>query len=240
VDYRVLNKHIIRDNYSLSVIEDHIAVLHGKKYYTKLDLKDGFHQIRVNEDAIKYTAFITPMGQYEYLGMPFGLKTATAGFSRFVNVVLQELIKAGHVLTYVDDFVIATESIEEHLKILSHVFELLVENKLELRIDKCKFLTTEIEYLGYIIKENTEISLSLSLSLDSEISAVKNYPIPRNQKDIQSFIGLASYFRKFIEEFAIMAASLYKLLKKNSKFIFGEIELKAFITIKSKLTESRC
>jgi len=78
--------------------------------------------------------------------MPFGLKTAR--FSRFVNVVLQELIKAGHVLTYVDDFLmIATESIEEHLKILSHVFELLVENKLELRIDKCKFLTTEIEYL---------------------------------------------------------------------------------------------
>jgi len=109
--------------------------------------------------------------------MPFGLKTATAKFSRFVNIVLQELIKAGHVLTYVDDFLIATESIEEHLKILSRVFELLVENKLELRIDKCKFLTTEIEYLGYIIKENTV------RPLDSGISAVRNYPIPQNQKD---------------------------------------------------------
>jgi len=90
------------------------------------------------------------------------------------------------VLTYVDDFLIATESVEEHLKILSRVFELLVENKLELRIDKCKFLTTEIEYLGYIIKENTV------KPLNSGISAVRNYPIPQNQKDVQSFIGLAS------------------------------------------------
>jgi len=103
------------------------------------------------------------------------------------------------------------------------VFKLLVENKLELRIDKYKFLTTEIEYLGYIIKENT------MRPLDSEISAIKNYPISQNQKDIQIFIGLASYFRKFIEEFAIMAAPLYKLLKKTNKFIFGETELKAFI-----------
>jgi len=133
-------------------------------------LKDGFHQVQVDEDTIKYTAFITPIGQYEYLGMPFGLKTATAKFSRFVNAVLEEPIKAGHVLAYVDDFLIATDSIEEHFKILSQIFELLVKNKLELGIDKCKFLTTEIEYLGYIIKENTV------KPLESGISVVKNYP----------------------------------------------------------------
>lgn len=232
VDYRVLNKYIIRDNYPLPVIEDHITALYGKKYYTKLDLKDGFHQIRVEENAIKYTAFTTPVGQYEYLGMPFGLKTATAKFSRFVNAVLEELIRAGHVLVYVDDFLIATESKEEHFTVLSRVLELLVENKLELRIDKCNFLTTKIEYLGYVIEGNT------IRPLDNGIAAVKNYPIPQNQKEMQSFIGLASYFRKFIEGFAIISAPLYKLLKKDDDFIFGETELKAFTTLKSKLIES--
>ena len=136
VDYRTLDKLIARDNYPLPLIEDQLDMLNGKKYFTLLDLKDGFHHVSVAKDSVKYTAFITPIGQYEYLKMPFGLKTAPSRFQRFVNQALSEVIRTGDVVVYLDDFLVASDTIEHHFKVLETVFRLLVENKLELRIDK--------------------------------------------------------------------------------------------------------
>ena len=111
---RFLNKITLRDNYPLPLIEDQIDKLRDKKYFTLLDLKDGFHHIPIAENSVKYTAFITTFGQYEYLKMPFGLKTAPSKFQRFVNTVFADLIKTGDVITYLDDFMIATETAEQH------------------------------------------------------------------------------------------------------------------------------
>lgn len=232
IDYRTLNKYIARTNYPIPVIEDQINVLKDKKYFSILDLRDGFFHIRVAEESIKYTAFITPLGQFEYTKMPFGLKSAPSRFQRFVNEILSELISTGDVIAYIDDFLIATESLEHHLIVLKKVFRLLVDNKLNLRIDKCKFMFTSIEYLGYFINSEG------IRPTNSGIEAVANFPIPQSIKSVQSFVGLCSYFRKFIEGFAIIAKPLYDLLKKDTTFKFTDIELNAFEELKIKLTKA--
>ena len=137
IDYRTLNKITARDNYPLPIyIEEQINALQGKRYFTSFDLKDGFHHVYMNEESIKYTAFITPFGQYEYLRMPFGLKNAPARFQRYVNEILRELIEAGDVVAYMDDFLVATDTIERHLDVLKMVFRSLSENLLQLRLSK--------------------------------------------------------------------------------------------------------
>ncbi|XP_043258037.1 uncharacterized protein LOC122400580 [Colletes gigas] len=151
IDYRTLNKYIARDNYPIPIIEDQLNVLKDKKYFSSLDLKDGFFHISMSAESIKYTAFTTPFGQFEFLRMPFGLKPAPTRFQRYVNEVISDLIRSGDVVVYIDDFLIATETIEHHFSVLKRVFRILVNNKLDLRLDKCKFLNTKIEYLGYVI-----------------------------------------------------------------------------------------
>lgn len=118
VDYRVLNKITARDNYPMPLVEDQLAIVGNKKYFSLLDLKDGFHHVRVAEESIKYTSFVTPLGQYEWLRMPFGLRTAPATFQRYINLVLIEFTRAGDIAIYMDDILVATETIERHLEIL--------------------------------------------------------------------------------------------------------------------------
>lgn len=229
VDYRTLNRVTARDNYPLPIIEEQIDALQGKRYFTSLDLKDGFHHIYLDKDSIKYTAFITPFGQYEYVKMPFGLKNAPARFQRFVNEILHDLIRNGDVIAYMDDFLVATETREKHLEVLDCVFKLLVENKLELRLSKCRFLYEEIEFLGYII------SAEGVRPNESGITAIKEFPTPKCVRDIQSFLGLCSYFRKFIKNFSLIAGPLYDLTKKGTVFEFGLKQKDAFDLLKNKL-----
>ncbi|XP_077270869.1 uncharacterized protein LOC143902051 [Temnothorax americanus] len=177
IDYRTLNKYILRDNSPIPVIEDQLNVLRDKEYFSVLDLKDGFFHIRMSEESIKYTAFVTPFGQFEFVVVPFGLKTAPTRFQKFVNDILQELIREGDVIAYFDDFLIATKSLERHLYVLKRVFRLLIENRCNLRIDKCKFLFTKIEYLGYSIS-----SQGISPT-DSGIEAVLKFPVPQNMEN---------------------------------------------------------
>ena len=115
IDYHTVNKYLVRDNQPLPLIEDQLDMLEGKRYFTVLDLKDGFHHIRIADDSVKYTPFVTPFGQYEYLRLPFGLKVAPAKFTRFVNKVLKELIETGEVITYMDDFMVATVTLDSRV-----------------------------------------------------------------------------------------------------------------------------
>lgn len=130
----------------MPLIEDQLEVLADKRYFTLLDLKDGFHHIKVAEDSVKYTSFVTPLRQYEYVKMPFGLMTAPLRFQKFVNEVLREFIDSGDLVVYMDDFMIATSTIEHHLRVLRKVFRVLVNNLLVLRTDKYKFLYNKIVY----------------------------------------------------------------------------------------------
>lgn len=229
VDYRTLNKYIIRDQFPMPLIDDHLDNLRGKKYFTKLDLRNAFHHVVIDDKSIQYTSFITPSGQFEFCRMPFGLSTSPATFTRFINTIFKDLIRNKSVLIYLDDIMIATTTIEENLSILKTVFERLTNNLLELRLDKCSFLKETTDFLGYAIT-----SQGIQPNLDN-IRAIISYPIPSNSKQLHSFIGLISYFRRFIQDFSILAKSLYDLLKKNAKYEFTKVHLDAFEILKSKL-----
>lgn len=232
VDYRFINKITLRENYPLPLIEDLLDRLRGKRYFTSLDLKDGFHHVNMARDSVKYTAFITPLGHYEYLKMPFGLKTAPDTFQKFINKIFTELIKSGDVVTYLDDVLIATDNIERHLEVLKKCFSLMVQNKLEHHLDKCKFLEKETEYLGY------KISDSGISPTNRGVEAVCNFPVPQNIRELQSFLGLCAYFRKFVPGFSLTAKPLYDLLRKNVEFLFCEKQYDAFEVLKKNLMES--
>lgn len=232
MDYRNLNKYIARDNHPLPLIEDQLMILHNKNYFSRLDLRNGFFHIHMSPESVKYTAFVTPLGHYEFLKMPFGLKVGPARFQRFIQEIFSKLIESGDIAVYLDDILVITETLEHQLIILKRVFRLLVKNKMELRLDKCEFLATRIGYLGYMISsEGIQPTMS-------GIAAIEQFPIPRNTKDVQSFIGLSSYFRKFIEKFALIAKSLYDLRRANTPFRFREKELDSFEAIKNKLISS--
>jgi len=232
VDYRALNKILVRDNYPLPLIDDQLDALRGERFYSSLDLKDGFYHVRMSNESVRYTSFVTPLGQFEFLRMPFGLKIGPQLFQRFINEALSELIKRGNVVVYMDDILVATETLESHIDVLKEVFAVLVSNKLELKLEKCAFLYTEVEYLGYkVSKEGIQPT-------DSGIAAVRNFPEPRTTKEVHSFVGLASYFRRFIRDFSLIARPLYHLLKKDTTFKFGEEERLAFVTLKNRLVEA--
>lgn len=229
VDFQALNKIMARDNYPLPLIEDQLERLKGKRYFSAMDLKDGFYHVAMAPESIKFTSFVTPMGQFEYLVMPFGLKIGPQCFQRFICEILAELLKSECVVVYMDDILVATENMAEHLKIIRSVLNTLIRNNLELHFDKCRFLCTDIVYLGYHV---TAEGLSPT---HSGIAAVRDFPEPQTTKAVQSFIGLAFYFRKFIKGFSVIATPLYQLLKKDVTFQFGDREKSAFETLKLKL-----
>lgn len=232
IDFRKLNKVTARDNFPIPLIEDQLDLLGGKKYFTTLDLKDGFFHIKMHEDSTKYTSFVTSLGQFEYTRMPFGLKGAPLRFQRYVTQIFKNLIDLGEVSVYFDDILIATETMEHHLYVLEKVCRLLVANLLELRVDKCRFLQTKLEYLGYTV---TEEGIQPT---NRGIEAIMKFPAPRSVRDVQSFLGLCSYFRKFVENFSIIAKPLYDVTRKNVDFRFGEAERNAFETLKDRLTSA--
>lgn len=179
-DFRELNKTTIRDHYPIPLI-DQLELLKDKKYFTSLDLNNGFYHVRVAESSLKYTSFITPLGQYEYLKMPFGLANAPSVFQSFVNTIFKDRIRQNKLLIYLDDILIA-ETVAEHLTILK-VFHLITQNLLEIRKDTCLFMETEIIYLGYLIDAD---GIRPNLS---NVQAVNNFPIPDSIKKVHSFIG---------------------------------------------------
>lgn len=207
-------------------------ILNNKQYFSKLYLKDRFFHIEMASESVKYTAFIIPLGHFEYLKMPFGLKIGLSRFQRFIYEIFYKLIESGVISVYLNVILVVTETLEQQFIILQKVFRLLVRNKIDLKLDKYEFLATQIEYLGYLIsKEGIRPT-------KNSILVIEHFPIPQSVREVQSFIGLSSYFCKFIEKFATMAKPLYDLMKSNILFHFGAKKLESFETIKCKLMEA--
>jgi hypothetical protein len=227
IDYRKLNQKIVADAYPIPRIDDILDKLSKSKYFTKIDLKSGYWQIPVHEDSVKYTAFATADGHYEFIRLPFGLKTAPAHFCRVIREVMDGL---EFVADYFDDLTIHSSSLEDHLSHIQVVFDRMRGANLKANWDKCEWAKNEIFLLGYIISAD-------GVKMDpSKIKTVRDWPVPKKANQLQQFLGLSGYYRKFIEKFSEIAKPLYDLLKKDNGWKWTKDCQEAFDKLKSKLT----
>jgi hypothetical protein len=211
VDYRALNKITVKDRYPLPRIDDQLDRLGKGKFFTSLDMTSGFHQIPIAPNSIPKTAFVTPDGQFEYTRMPFGLANAPAVFQRAINVALGNL-KYDVALVYLDDILIPSVSVEEGYEKLRLVLIALRKAGFSVNISKCHFLMKTITYLG------REISADGIRPDQRKVKAIKESLAPVNVKQARQFIGLASYFRKFIPAFSTKVACITHLTRNNVQF----------------------
>eukprot|EP00833_Pecoramyces_ruminatium_P005257 jgi/Orpsp1_1/1179289/evm.model.c7180000068770.1 len=210
VNYKKLNDVTIRNSYPLPLIAEIIERVKGAKYFTKLDLRSAYNLIRIREGDEYKTAFRTKYGHFEYLVMPFGLKNAPATFQSFINYVLRPYLEK-FVILYLDDILIFSDDLETHHKQVRQVLETLLENNLYVKLEKC-------------------------VSTDpKKIKSIKEWPIPTCVKDVQRFIGLCNYYRRFVKNFAQIARPLHNLTKKNIKFSWNENCQKSFEELKNRL-----
>ncbi|UYV79479.1 hypothetical protein LAZ67_17002785, partial [Cordylochernes scorpioides] len=228
VDYRRLNKITKKDVYPLPRIDDTLDCLQGARFYSSMDLQSGYWQIDVEEADREKTAFITPDGLYEFKVMPFGLCNAPATFERMMDGLLKGL-KWTICLCYLDDIVVFSDDFEEHLRRLQLVLGCLRKAGLCLNSGKCRFGAKTITVLGHEVSGD-------GICLDPEkIRAVRDFPRPNSLKEVRSFLGLSSYYRRFIPNYAHIAQPLNALLKKDSVFSWNIEERHAFEALKSAL-----
>jgi len=229
VDFRKLNAVTIKDKYPMPLIEEQIDKLGGSRYFTGLDLASGYYQVPVAADSVEKTAFVTPEGHYEFLRMPFGLTNAPAVFQRLMDTALGDL-KNSIAFPYLDDVIIPSNTIDEGLTRLRQVLEAFRKQHLTLKLEKCSFFAESIEYLG------REISAQGVRPSRRKVEALERMEMPRSVKQIRQFLGLANFFRKFVENFATIVEPLTRLTRKDIPWSWGDAQERAFHTIKDKLT----
>lgn len=214
VDYRELNSNTVSDRYPLPLISDQIARLRGAKYFTCLDMASGYYQIPLHADSVECTAFVTPDGQYEFLAMPFGLKNAPSVFQRTVMQALGDLANTFGVV-YMDDVMVAASTKSEALERLQITLDCLTKAGFAFNLKKCSFLKSTVQYLGY------EVSAGEIRPNSLKIAALTALSPPQSVSALRQFIGLASYYRQFMQGFSWFMKPLYLLTSERNEFIWN-------------------
>ncbi len=228
IDYRALNKATIKNKYPLPRIDELLDRLHGAKCFSKIDLKSGYHQIRISDDDIPITAFRTRYGHYEFLVMPFGLTNAPATFMNLMNHVFREYLDE-FVVVFLDDILIYSQTEAEHYKHLNLVLEVLQKHQLYANISKCEFLQPEMDFLGYRVTAD-------GLTMDAnKVKAISDWPPLSSVKEVRSFLGLAGYYRRFVKDFSMIASPLTELIKKDIEFKWTETEQSSMNKLKQAI-----
>nr|GEX32838.1 putative reverse transcriptase domain-containing protein [Tanacetum cinerariifolium]GEX43930.1 putative reverse transcriptase domain-containing protein [Tanacetum cinerariifolium] len=231
IDYRELNKLTIKNRYPLPRIDDLFDQFQGSGYLSKIDLRSGYHQLRVREEDILRIAFRTRYGHFEFTVMPFGLTNAPAVFMDLMNYVRRPYLDK-LVIVFIDDILIYSNSKEEHKVHLKLILELLKKEKLFEKFSKCEFWLQEVYFLGHVV--NSE-----GIHVDpNKIKALKNWKPLKTPTEIRSFLGLAGYYRQFIASFLKITKPLTPLTQKNKKFEWGDEQENAFQTLKDMLCDA--
>ena len=217
-----------KDRYPLPLIGVALDRLGTAKYYTKLDIKDAYHNVRIKQGDEWKTTFTTKCSTYEYFVIPFGLTNPPAAFQRWINKTLQSYIDICCII-YLDDVVIFSDDLEQHRKDVSAILRAIRDQGMKIKPTKCEFHTRETEYLGFIIN-NQEIKVD-----PVKTAAIWKWQLPENLKGIQEFMGFCNFYRRFIEGFSRTAKPLYNLTKKGISWEWRQKEQNAFNKLRRKL-----
>ena len=229
IDYRELNKMTIKNKYPLPRIDDLFDQLKGAAHFSKIDLRSGYHQLKIKPEDVPKTAFRTRYGHYEFLVMPFGLTNAPAAFMDLMNRIFKKYLDK-FVIVFIDDILIYSKTREEHVEHLRIVLEILRKEKLYAKFSKCEFWLEQVQFLGHIVSRE-------GISVDpAKIEAVSSWERPRNPTEVRSFLGLAGYYRRFVQDFARIATPLTRLTRKDEKFEWTPKCEESFQELKKRLT----
>ncbi|KAJ9557295.1 hypothetical protein OSB04_011909 [Centaurea solstitialis] len=231
IDYRELNKLTVKNRYPLPRIDDLFDQLQGAAWFSKIDLRSGYHQLKVREEDVHKTAFRTRYGHYEFVVMPFGLTNAPAAFMDLMNRVCRPLLDRS-VIVFIDDILIYSKTKEDHVQHLREVLEILRKEQLYAKFSKCDFWLQEVQFLGHLVNRE-------GIKVDpAKVEAVMKWETSKSPTEIRSFLGLARYYCRFIQDFSKVAVPLTKLTRKNVSFVWGEEQQSAFETLRQKLCEA--
>ena len=231
VDFRKVNKVTKVDSFPMPLVADALDSLAGASVFSVLDLKSGFWQIQMQKESQQKTAFSTHNGLYEFLTMPFGLVNSGASFQRLMGHILRGL-EYRFALIYIDDIIIFSKSVDEHLDHLEEVFRRLRDANVKLNPKKCSFVKQRVEYLGHVVTPE-----GISPNPD-KVRVVQEFPTPTNLKELRSFLGLANYYRRFVRGFSNIANPLNALTKKNVPFVWTVACAEAFDKLKRALVSA--
>ncbi|KAL0544441.1 hypothetical protein IC582_019556 [Cucumis melo] len=228
IDYRELNKVTVKNRYPLPRIDDLFDQLQGATVFSKIDLRSGYHQLRIKDEDVPKTAFRSRYGHYEFIVMSFGLTNAPAVFMDLMNRVFREFLDT-FVIVFIDDILIYSKTEAEHEEHIRMVLQTLRDNKLYAKFSKCEFWLKQVSFLGHVVSKD-------GVSVDpAKIEAVTGWTRPSTVSEVRSFLGLAGYYRRFVENFSRIATPLTQLTRKGAPFVWSKACEDSFQTLKQKL-----
>ena len=228
IDYRELNKLTVKNCYPLPRIDDLFDQLHGASWFSKIDLRSGYHQMRVRDEDILNTAFRTHYGHYEFVVKPFGLTNAPTTFMDLMNRVCMPMLDRS-VIVFIDDILVYSRSKEQHEEHLREILGVLRSGRLFAKFDKCDFWLREVQFLGHLVNQD-------GILVDpAKVEAIMRWEVPRSPTEIRSFLGLAGYYWRFIRDFSYIVMPLTRLTRKGVAFSWGPEQQASFESLRQRL-----